>query len=296
LHTEIVLSIEAPAMPAKRKTVPVTTGIHPSEFLIKNWPEIEDWPEIEKACKFKSMLPAAAPADLKEATRRFLLLQKMEAEAIPLADLKSDLFEIAKATEEFRLHLTPLRAAVGVSIPTDKQIDEGLKREKKQIKDDLIQEKIKKDLDRGFQIMHRLERCFNEVASSQPIKLGERRQFRNFAQEMKMLCESLASLEDAARKAAEATRDENAPQLKGDAWNRWIAEIYEIVTDAGLPATTSNDTDKRVDTETPFVRLVRELQKLLPNEARHKDRGLVKAIQRATEIYRRQRNNSQAAA
>lgn len=278
-------------MPARRKTVPVTTGIHPPEFFIRNWPEIEE------ACKFKSEVPEAAQTDIEGATRRFLLLQKMEAEAILLADQKSDLFEIAKATERLQMHLKPLRDAIAVSIPTDTEIEEGLDREKKQIKDDLSREKIKKDLDRGFQIMHRLERCFDEVTSSRPIKLGERKRFRDFAQEMKTLCDFLASLEGAARKATEIAPDEKSPQLKGDAWDGWISNLSKIVTNAGLPATTSNDTDKRAKTETPFVRLVRELQKLLPENARrrdHSDQALAKAIQRALEGLRRSRTQAAA--
>jgi hypothetical protein len=262
-------------MAARRKTVPVTTGIHPPEFAITNWSE------IEKACKFKSKLPEAAQTHIKEATRRFLWRQTMEAEAIPLADQKSDLLEIAEATEKLRLHLKPLKDAVAVSIPTDEQIEEGLDREK----------------DRGFQIMHRLERYFDEVTSSRPIKLGERKRFRNFAQEMETLCDFLASLEDAARKAEKATSFEIGSQLRGDAWKLWIADISKAVTDAGLSATTSNDTDKRASTETPFMRLIRELQKLLPEKARrrdHSNQALAKDIQRALEELRRSRTQTAA--
>jgi hypothetical protein len=128
------------------------------------------------------------------------------------------------------------------------------------------------------------------VAAIQPAGLGERRPFRNFVQELEALYSLLRSLEDAANKAAGKTRDERDLQLKGDAWDRWIAGIYEIATNYGLPATTSNDTDKRpFATETPFLRLVKELQNLLPDRARrreHSNSALAKAIQRAIERLR----------
>jgi hypothetical protein len=254
-------------MSRRRPTVPVTTGVCPPDFSIKNWPGIEE------ACKFKSKLPAEV---IEVATRRFLSLQKMEAEAIPLADQKRDLLKIATTTEMLRFQLSPLKNAVSVSIPGDEEIEKGPDREQ-----------IKKDVDRGFQIMHRLEPYFDEVISFRSDKLGERRPFRNFAQEMEVLCSLLASLEHAATEAAGKTRDEKDLQLKGDAWDRWIAEIYQILTDHGLSATTSNDTDKRpFATETPFLRLVKELQNLLPKEARrrvHSNPALAKAIQRAIE-------------
>ena len=270
-------------MSARRKTVPVTIGICAPEFLITSWPA------IEKVCKFRTELPKAARDDIQEKTRLYLWLQKMKAEAIPLANQVSDFKKIAKATEELRQRLAPLRDAVAMSIPSDKNIKEALNRNTQASKD-AHREKLRRDLDRSLQIMHRLEPCFDEVTTFRSFKLGERRPFRNFAQEMEVLCSLLASLEDAANKAAGKTRDERDLQLKGDAWDRWIAGIYKIVTDYGLPATTSNDTDKRpLATETPFLRLVKELQNLLPDKARrreHSNPALAKAIQRAIEKHR----------
>jgi hypothetical protein len=266
------------AMSAKRKTVPVTTGIHPPDFKITNWPD------IERACRFKARLPKASRAEIERATRRFLWLEKMEAQALPFAPQKEALLDIAQDAKRLRLKLTPLRNAIFVPLAIDIMIEEDRDR-------GIFHQPRESNLDEGFQILHRLNRQRTE---SQPA----RQRKPDFIQEMKFLYEMLGSLELAANRAAKAMHLEVAPQLKGDAWNRWIAEICEVVMDAGLSATTSNDADKRANTATPFIRLVRKLQKLLPNEARRpddEDQALAKAIQRATKTQRarRQRTNSQ---
>jgi hypothetical protein len=254
-------------MSARRKTVPVTTGIQRPRFRITKWPE------IVRACKFKSKLRKAARAEIEVATRHFLWLEGMEAKAIPSAKKKNELFAVADAAKRLRTKLAPLKAAA-VTVTTEETIQ---------------------NFDSGFQSLHRLSRYFEGTDTFRAIKLSERKRFPDFVQEMKLLDDILASLELAANKAAKAMDLEVAPQLKGDAWNHWIAKVYKIVTDAGLSATTSNDTNKRANTETPFMRLVRELQKLLPSEARRpddKDQALAKAIQRATEHYRPRRQGA----
>src|SRR5438105_4376475 len=129
-------------MSARRKMVPVTTGIHAPEFLITNWSG------IEKACKFKSELPDAARTDIAEATRRFLWLENMEAKAIPSAGKKNELFEIAKDARRLRLKLEPLKQAASVPIA----------------------ETIKIDYDSSFQTLHRLGRQFEGTDTLRSIK------------------------------------------------------------------------------------------------------------------------------
>jgi hypothetical protein len=252
-------------MSRRQDTVPVTTGILAPAFVIENWPA------IETACKFKSEIPKNAREQIREKTWSYLGLQKMEAEAIPLADQIKDLGDIAKATEGLRERLVPVRKFLALDEHREAAI-------------------ARCEVDRGAQLMHRLQPCFDEVDSFRSVRVGERRRLRDFAREMEVLCSLLTSLENAAIKAAEKTRDEKHDlQLKGDAWDRWIAQIHKIVTDCALAPTTRNDTDKRAAIETPFLRLVKELQKLLPKAARrpeHSDAALAKAIQRAIEKRR----------
>jgi hypothetical protein len=90
--------------------------------------------------------------------------------------------------------------------------------------------------------------------------------------------------------------DPNAPgHREGDCWRGWVRELTRIAKHHNLPASVRTDTDKHWRGPSPFVVLLRELQRHVPPEARrHKksDDALAKAIQRA----RRERGvNAQAA-
>ena len=268
-------------MARRRKTVPVTTGIDAPEF------EIPNWEAIEESCRFKIKFSQAKKDSIKEATRRYLWLQESETKAQSLVGQKSDLEKIATVTRELRRRLKPLSDAVAVSIPSDEAIQNATKRSDRDTQK-AHREAFERDLDRGFQMLQRLDRYFHEATSFRSAKLSGRKPIRNFAYEMEALCRSLTSLENAANQAAKNTIGETGFQVEGEAWDRWIVQIKKIVIDSGLSATTSNDTDKRsaTATETPFLRLVRELQNLLPRPARrheHSGSGLAKAIQRAIE-------------
>lgn len=257
------------AMPARRKTVPVTTGVRSPDFSIRNWAR------VEAACKFKSKLEASH-ADINAATRRFVWLGRMEAKAISSDKKQDELFEISEDAKRLRLKLEPLKKAVSVQTA----------------------ETIKIDFDSSFQTIHRLGQQFEGTHTFRSIGLDGRKRFPDFVEEMKYLYEILDSLETAAKKAGKAMKLEDGGQRQGDAWNRWIAELYTIMTDAGISATTSNDSGKRAHTETPFERFVKELQKQLPEELRRPEKGLAKAIQRATKNCRilHRRNISDQAA
>jgi hypothetical protein len=72
---------------------------------------------------------------------------------------------------------------------------------------------------------------------------------------------------------------------EGEAWNVWVNALTKIMDKNGLPYKVRMDTDKKAeDVHSPFVRLIRELQKCLPKECRrftHSDDALAKGIHRA---------------
>jgi hypothetical protein len=245
-------------MSARRKTVSVTTGISTPKFSIENWAL------IEAACKFKTKFEETVRADINDATRRFLWLGAMEAKAIPSNKVQDELFDIASDAKRLRLRLEPLTKAVSPQ----------------KTKFDLIH------FDYSFRIIHRLGRHFDGTQTFRSIGPGSRKQLPDFVRDVKTLYEILYSLEAAAKDAADATEQEVGAQLEGDAWKRWVVELHTIVTNAGMPATVSNDTDKRAHTATPFTRLVLQLQKQLPDQLTHDEKGLAKAIQRAVKHYR----------
>lgn len=262
----IIKDFRDAAMSTRRKTASVTTGAWAPVFCFGD----EGWERFKSVCKFKSTMPFVAKDDIELATTQYLRLQQMEAEAVPSANIESDFQKIAVATDTLRRHLRPLEDAVTVSA-----MNVGGAGNKQ----------LSTDIDRGFQLMHRLEPYFEEMISFKFPKSGRQRPFRNFSREIEVLCRLLACLNDAATEAAKKTRNESDHQLKGDAWDCWVARLYNILTDHGLSATISNDTDKRPSkTETPFLRLVIALQDLLSKEARrpvHSKPALAKAIQRA---------------
>jgi hypothetical protein len=72
---------------------------------------------------------------------------------------------------------------------------------------------------------------------------------------------------------------------EGDCWRGWMQNLTRIAKEHGLPTAARTDTDKIAgDRPSPFVALVRELQRLVPTAAArhaHSNDALAKAIQRA---------------
>jgi hypothetical protein len=71
---------------------------------------------------------------------------------------------------------------------------------------------------------------------------------------------------------------------EGEIWDLWIDALTTIMKDNGLPYEARKDTDKRKRESSPFVALIRELQKSLPKELRKSmtsDDALAQRISRA---------------
>jgi hypothetical protein len=90
---------------------------------------------------------------------------------------------------------------------------------------------------------------------------------------------------DSSLKELNAPSIPNFPSFDGgECWKYWIPRLTEIMKEADLPTGVRKDTDKRKsDKPSPFVALVRELQKCLPDECRqttHSDDALAVAITR----------------
>jgi hypothetical protein len=99
------------------------------------------------------------------------------------------------------------------------------------------------------------------------------------------LDQALTDFERACDKALSKLRPE--PTIltlrAGDAWQVWIRQLCEIMKENSLPCSVRKDSDKSAKLS-PFVVLVRELQKCLPKETAfpaHSDRALAEAIGRA---------------
>lgn len=72
---------------------------------------------------------------------------------------------------------------------------------------------------------------------------------------------------------------------EGEVWNFWVNTITKIIKDSGLDYKVRKDSDKnKNDTQSSFVRLIKELQKCLPKECRkftQSDYALAQGISRA---------------
>jgi hypothetical protein len=79
---------------------------------------------------------------------------------------------------------------------------------------------------------------------------------------------------------------------QGEAWNRWIVELTDLMERNRLPTAASISQPKLADANTsPFVRFVKELQHSIPKKYRrsyHSDVALTEAIKRA----RRSKNSN----
>jgi hypothetical protein len=95
----------------------------------------------------------------------------------------------------------------------------------------------------------------------------------------------LALLVHACRSALAELDDLNQPgHREGDWWREWVVALTRIARQHKLPIGVRTDTDKNMRGPSPFVVLVRELQRYMPSEARRhmaSDGALAKAIQRA---------------
>jgi hypothetical protein len=93
----------------------------------------------------------------------------------------------------------------------------------------------------------------------------------------------LASLLGACTSALAELDDPSLPgHREGDCWRGWVRALTRIAKQHRLPIGSRTDTDKHWRGPSPFVVLVRELQRFVPTEARrHTNDALAKAIQRA---------------
>ncbi|MGH9547880.1 MAG: hypothetical protein ACRD3W_00845, partial [Terriglobales bacterium] len=78
---------------------------------------------------------------------------------------------------------------------------------------------------------------------------------------------SLLSSFAVACDAALKELDEYPPIKEGDEWSTWIKKLNQILKNNSLPANVRKDADKS-DKQSPFTRLVWELQSCLPVECR----------------------------
>jgi hypothetical protein len=95
-----------------------------------------------------------------------------------------------------------------------------------------------------------------------------------------------ALLRDACTSAlAELDNPKLPGHREGDCWRGWVQNLTYIAKAHGLPTAARTDTDKIAgDKPSPFVALVRELQRLVPAATArhaHSNDALAKAIQRA---------------
>jgi hypothetical protein len=97
---------------------------------------------------------------------------------------------------------------------------------------------------------------------------------------------------DAAAKHWKALSQETWIWQDGEAWNRWIVELTDLMERNRLPIAASISQPKLADANTsPFVRFVKELQHSIPKKYRrsyHSDVALNEAIKRA----RRSKNSN----
>jgi hypothetical protein len=78
--------------------------------------------------------------------------------------------------------------------------------------------------------------------------------------------------------------DESKPASLDEAlhWAQWIRRLTTILTEANLPTAASKGADKsKLDKPSPFVALVYELHRYIPNAKFHSDGALTQAITRA---------------
>jgi hypothetical protein len=71
---------------------------------------------------------------------------------------------------------------------------------------------------------------------------------------------------------------------EGEMWSMWISTLTRLMKKYGLPHEVRKDVDKRKGLPSPFVRLVRELQRCMPRECRkftQSDDALAQGISRA---------------
>lgn len=109
------------------------------------------------------------------------------------------------------------------------------------------------------------------------------RQLKPVKQSLQDVCKAMLSLSVACRDAKREIASQSAYR-DGACWDQWIRALTKILRSKGLPTGAAKGSDKGEKTS-QFVRLVQELQKLVPAAARRHhlgaDTSLAKAIHEA---------------
>jgi hypothetical protein len=82
---------------------------------------------------------------------------------------------------------------------------------------------------------------------------------------------------------AEKESEKDGGFQRGEAWNEWVRDLAKILQKRGFRTRVRKDSDKS-DTTSPFVRFIRELQELIPQEFRrgsHSDVALATLVSKA---------------
>jgi hypothetical protein len=110
-------------------------------------------------------------------------------------------------------------------------------------------------------------------------------------------CETVLENHLNKKKQLRDIKANGVPSADGTAWRTWIVELTSVTEEFGIPSGARTDTDKnKRDEQSPFVRLVKELDAQLPKKvqqhARQSYDTLARAINRARESYRRDKSSA----
>jgi hypothetical protein len=186
-----------------QKRLPVTTGVEPPGF------EIRDWPKIRSIFGRKK-LPADLKTKIEDATRTYLWLIAMESAAAPLAEALSALDAISEHAENLRTEITRLTRRQSSS-EAAQQVD--------------------------YLILHKLGLYFR-VRGARP--LGD--QVKAFLDGLGATRGQLDNLQGALRRAKlDLGNDDENLQREGQEWGRWVRSLSAILENAGLSTGVSKD-------------------------------------------------------
>jgi hypothetical protein len=203
-----------------------------------------NWQRIENAYGHK--LSSSVRSNVLGATKTFILCDLLERRAGPAADAQKLVDTCRKTAENFQCALLAGASSSDAAIS--------------------VRELIKEN--------------FSDPENFLDTRLSNRDQL--FSRLNGLLQSFLVACDLSLKELSEPS---TATFEKGESWKHWIPQLTEIMREAGLPTGTRKDTDKsKSDRPSPFVALVRELQKCLPDGCRpstHSDSALAERIVRA---------------
>jgi hypothetical protein len=249
-------------MPARRRPIPVAAGADPADAVELDWSRF-NWMNAERLFGERIRISVEAQERIKQATNHFARLAEMEDVAPPMAEASEKVAHIRDLTARLLREIGEI-AMIGPDTRKPRSLFARQNKEKTALAAFL-----------GHQVRRHLQlppgRNLGRASMA--------------ADHLSILHESLCKLDSSL---GEVLTEMEKPELREPReWHRWLEHICAALTDNGLPATASNDTES----VTRLMALIRKLLDILPAATANEymqmsNSALAKAIQRSRAIHR----------